>query len=80
MCSRLRILCGGLCFCLATGVPATNRLLREGKRQSRIGIPACVSLGENTGDWEGGCENQTPMDPDTADNLEELRMEPWDLR
>jgi hypothetical protein len=34
-----------LCFCL-TGVPAADRPLREGERQFKTGVPACVSLGE----------------------------------
>lgn len=40
--------------------PATSGWLRESEMQSKIGVPACVSLGVNSRSWDRDCGSETP--------------------
>lgn len=60
-------------FAQPLGCRSAHIQLREGDRLSKVGVSACVSQGENTGGGDRSCGSQTPVYPDIAENLDELR-------
>lgn len=42
--------------------------------QSKIGVPAVFLQVRNGGVWDRDCSSQTPGHPDTAGNLEDLKL------
>lgn len=60
-------------FYVSASPLACRTLLTQGRRmKSKIGVPARVSLDEDSESWNRGCGSQTPLHLDAAEDFEEL--------